>query len=121
MNYFPIVNKKESDLWLGVTSTGLNIYSKNDKLTPKINFPWSEIKNIAYDAKKFTIKPVDKNSPLFQFYSAKSKMNKLILDLCIGNHELFVRRRKPDPIEVQQMKAQAREEKLRRHLGNLID
>jgi merlin protein len=84
VNYFPISNKKESDLWLGVTSVGLNIYEKNNKLTPKISFPWSEIKNIAYDDKKFTIKPVDKHAPSFQFYSSKTKMNKLILDLCIG-------------------------------------
>jgi len=32
----------------------------------------------------------------------------------MGNHELYMRRRKPDTIEVQQMKAQAREEKLAR-------
>jgi len=43
-------------------------------------------------------------------------MNKLILDLCIGNHELFMRRRKPDTIEIQQMKAQAKEEKQRRQI-----
>ena len=30
----------------------------------------------------------------------------------MGNHELYMRRRKPDTIEVQQMKAQAREEKM---------
>ena len=29
----------------------------------------------------------------------------------MGNHELYMRRRKPDTIEVQQMKAQARDEK----------
>lgn len=29
----------------------------------------------------------------------------------MGNHELYMRRRKPDTIEVQQMKAQAREDK----------
>lgn len=29
----------------------------------------------------------------------------------MGNHELYMRRRKPDTIEVQQMKAQAREER----------
>lgn len=43
-------------------------------------------------------------------------MNKLILDLCIGNHELFMRRRKPDTMEIQQMKAQAKEEKQRRQI-----
>lgn len=36
-----------------------------------------------------------------------------ILDLCMGNHDLFMRRRKPDSMEVQQMKAQAKEEKHR--------
>ena len=39
-----------------------------------------------------------------------------ILELCVGNHELFMRRRKPDPMEVQQMKAQAREEKCRKQM-----
>lgn len=43
-------------------------------------------------------------------------MNKLILDLCIGNHDLFMKRRKPDSMEIQQMKTQAREEKLRRQV-----
>ena len=115
VNYFPISNKKDSELWLGVTALGLNIYEKNNKLTPKISFPWSEIRNISYNDKKFTIKPVDRaHSPNFQFYSSKTRMNVLILDLCIGNHDLFMRRRQPDSMELQQMKAQAREEKARR-------
>ena len=114
VNYFPISNKKESELWLGVTALGLNIYEKNNKLNPKITFPWNEIRNISYEDKKFTIKPVDKGAPFFHFYSSKTRMNKLILDLCIGNHDLFMRRRKPDSMEIQQMKAQAREEKMRR-------
>jgi radixin len=32
----------------------------------------------------------------------------------MGNHELYMRRRKTDSIEVQQMKAQAQEEKIAR-------
>ncbi|XP_015784229.1 merlin-like [Tetranychus urticae] len=115
VNYFPISNKKESEIWLGVTAMGLNIYEKDNKLSPKITFPWNEIRNISYDDKKFTIKPVDKNAPLFHFYSSKTRMNKLILDLCIGNHDLYMKRRRPDTMEMQQMKAQAKEEKLRRH------
>ncbi|XP_053202946.1 merlin-like [Panonychus citri] len=114
VNYFPISNKKESELWLGVTAMGLNIYEKDNKLSPKITFPWNEIRNISYDDKKFTIKPVDKNAPPFHFYSSKTRMNKLILDLCIGNHDLYMKRRRPDTMEMQQMKAQAKEEKLRR-------
>lgn len=147
-NYI-LQNKKETNLWLGVTALGLNIYEKENKLTPKTTFAWSEIRHISFDDKKFIIKPVDKSSPNFVFFSQKVRMNKLvkkksdvgrwvkgglqvalgldernsdkatralfvkILDLCIGNHDLFMRRRKPDSMEVQQMKAQAKEEKSR--------
>ncbi|XP_043686244.1 merlin isoform X2 [Vespula pensylvanica] len=116
VNYFPISNKKETNLWLGVTALGLNIYEKENKLAPKTTFTWSEIRHISFDDKKFVIKPVEKTSPNFVFFSQKVRMNKLILDLCIGNHDLFMRRRKPDSMEVQQMKAQAKEEKSRRQV-----
>ena len=36
-------------LWLGVDALGLNIYEKEDRLTPKIGFPWSEIREGDYD------------------------------------------------------------------------
>ncbi|XP_052005982.1 moesin b isoform X2 [Xyrauchen texanus] len=111
VNYFSIKNKKGSELWLGVDALGLNIYERSDKLTPKIGFPWSEIRNISFNDKKFVIKPIDKKSPDFVFYAPRLRINKRILALCMGNHDLYMRRRKPDTIEVQQMKAQAREEK----------
>uniref|UniRef100_A0A8B9L491 FERM domain-containing protein n=1 Tax=Astyanax mexicanus TaxID=7994 RepID=A0A8B9L491_ASTMX len=111
VNYFEIKNKKGTELWLGVDALGLNIYEHEDKLTPKIGFPWSEIRNISFNDKKFVIKPIDKKAPDFVFYAPRLRINKRILALCMGNHELYMRRRKPDTIEVQQMKAQAREEK----------
>ncbi|XP_031443038.1 moesin b isoform X2 [Clupea harengus] len=114
VNYFSIKNKKGSELWLGVDALGLNIYERSDKLTPKIGFPWSEIRNISFNDKKFVIKPIDKKSPDFVFYAPRLRINKRILALCMGNHDLYMRRRKPDTIEVQQMKAQAREEKTKR-------
>uniref|UniRef100_A0A8B9YWV8 Ezrin n=1 Tax=Bos mutus grunniens TaxID=30521 RepID=A0A8B9YWV8_BOSMU len=86
------------------------------KLTPKIGFPWSEIRNISFNDKKFVIKPIDKKAPDFVFYAPRLRINKRILQLCMGNHELYMRRRKPDTIEVQQMKAQAREEKHQKQL-----
>ena len=96
-----------------MTALGLNIYEKDNQLTPKISFPWSEIRNISFDDKRFSIKPVDKSAPNFVFLSHKLRMNKLILELCIGNHDLFMRRRRPDPMDLQQMRTQAKEEKLR--------
>lgn len=114
VNYFPIANKKETELWLGVTALGLNVYEKDNKLQPKMTLAWSEIRHISFDDKKFIIKPAEKNAPNFVFMSKKVRMNKLILHLCIGNHDLFMHRRRPDSMEMQQMKAAAKEEKARR-------
>ncbi|EGD73066.1 RDX protein [Salpingoeca rosetta] len=115
VNYFEIKNKKGTRLWLGVDALGLNVYEFEDRLTPKIGFPWSEIRNISFNDKKFIIKPNDKKAPDFVFYVSRLRINKRILALCMGNHELYLRRRRSDTIEVQQMKAQAREEKALRH------
>ena len=46
VNYFLISNKRNSDLWLGVTALGLNIYESSNKLSPQITFPWSEIGSV---------------------------------------------------------------------------
>ena len=112
VNYFEIKNKKGTELWLGVDALGLNIYEKEDRLTPKIGFPWSEIRNISFNDRKFVIKPIDTKAPNFVFFAPRLRINKRILTLCMGNHELYMRRRKPDTIEVQQMKAQNKEEKM---------
>uniref|UniRef100_A0A667ZXY9 Radixin-like n=1 Tax=Myripristis murdjan TaxID=586833 RepID=A0A667ZXY9_9TELE len=117
VNYFEIKNKKGTELWLGVDEN-LNKHEPDvsisaPRLTPKIGFPWSEIRNISFNDKKFIkflpslLFPVQD----FVFYAPRLRINKRILALCMGNHELYMRRRKPDTIEVQQMKAQAREEK----------
>eukprot|EP00043_Microstomoeca_roanoka_P015795 m.158538 g.158538 ORF g.158538 m.158538 type:complete len:810 (-) comp16334_c4_seq3:369-2798(-) len=115
VSYFEIKNKKGTKLWIGVDALGINVYEYEDRLTPKIGFPWSEIRNIAFNDKKFIIKPEDKKSPDFVFYVARLRINKRILALCMGNHELYLRRRRNDTIEIQQMKAQAREEKALKH------
>ena len=45
-------NKKGSQLWIGVDAFGLNIYEHDDQLSPKITFPWGEIRNVEYHGKK---------------------------------------------------------------------
>uniref|UniRef100_A0A8B9P450 Merlin n=1 Tax=Apteryx owenii TaxID=8824 RepID=A0A8B9P450_APTOW len=118
VNYFPIQNKNHTDLLLGVDAKGIHIYSINNRFSPNKSFEWSAIRNISYSEKELTIKPLDKKAEVFKFFSSQLKVNKLILQLCIGNHDLFMRRRKVDSIEIQQMKAQAREEKARKKMEN---
>lgn len=37
---------------MGVDAFGLNIYEFDDRLSPKISFPWGEIRNVEYHGKK---------------------------------------------------------------------
>ena len=74
VNYFEIKNKKGTELWLGVDALGLNIYEKEDRLTPKIGFPWSEIRNISFNDRKFVIKPIDTKAPNFVFFALKCEL-----------------------------------------------
>ena len=50
------------------------------RLTPRIGFPWSEIRNISFNDKKFIIKPVDKKAPDFVFYTGRLRMSKVRLE-----------------------------------------
>lgn len=116
VTYFEIKNKKSTELWLGVDALGLSIYEYIDKIAPKIAFPWSEIRNISFYDKKFTIKPIDKRSPDFTFFTSRVRVNRHILQLCIGNHEQFMKRRTVDSLELQQMKIQAKDERARKQV-----
>lgn len=75
VNYFEIKNRRGTDLYLGVDSLGLNIYEKDDRLTPKIGFPWSEIRNISFNDKKFIIKPIDRKAPVSKNVSNPNNSN----------------------------------------------
>lgn len=116
VNHFLIKNKKHTELYIGVDARGIGVYESLNKLIPKVAFPWSEIKNISFKDKKFSIKNVNKKEPDFIFYAPKQRINELILELCMGNHELYTRRRRPDSMEVQQMKEKAIEEKGRKQM-----
>lgn len=116
VNYFLIQNKRGTDLWLGVDASGLHIYEMNNQQKPQIAFPWSEVKNISFQDKKFTIKPVNEKSEEFKFFTRNIKTNKMILQLCIGNHDLYSRRHKGDTLVVQALKQQAKEEKKRKQV-----
>ncbi|XP_065663905.1 merlin isoform X3 [Hydra vulgaris] len=107
--YYLIQNDKQTELWLGIQATGINIYSYENKLVPKVSFIWSEIKNISFKNTQILIEPMGKDVQSFCFISNDVSMNREILLLCSGNHELYLKRRKPDSLELQVMKLQANE------------
>uniref|UniRef100_UPI00358FCBB5 radixin-like isoform X2 n=1 Tax=Myxine glutinosa TaxID=7769 RepID=UPI00358FCBB5 len=109
VTYFSIKNRRGTNLWLGIDTGGLNIYEQDNKLTPKIGFPWTEIRIINYRDKKLIIKPRDHKAPDFVCFASQAWVNKQILELCIGNQQLYVKRHNPDTAEIQQMKVKAKE------------
>jgi hypothetical protein len=44
------------------------------QVTPRLGFPWGEIRNISFNDKKFTIKMVSKEAPDFKFFSPRFKV-----------------------------------------------
>merc|ERR1712227_797322 len=87
-------NSKKTPVWVGVDSLGINIYEKN---------------NTSGKGKLILI-PSDKKSPKLVMTSTQPKIKHQIYHLVNGNHEMYKRRRRPDPLEVQQMKSQRRDE-----------
>ncbi|KAK0417471.1 hypothetical protein QR680_013029 [Steinernema hermaphroditum] len=112
IQYYPIHNKKETDLLLGVSAQGIGIYQNTNRITPRPFFSWNEIKNISFKNKVFSMKTQD-NSKI-DFKAKHMSINMSVLDLCIGTHNLYLRRRQQDTLEVQQMKAQAKEARERK-------
>ncbi|VDN27029.1 unnamed protein product, partial [Gongylonema pulchrum] len=105
-------NNKETDLTLGVSAQGIGIYKETNRITPRPFFSWSEIKNISFKNKVFSMRTMDKSTITFR--AKDMSINMSILDLCVGTHNLYLRRRQPDLLEVQQMKVQAKEQRVRR-------
>lgn len=50
--------------WSDPPSLALGSLNPFFRLTPKIGFPWSEIRNISFSDRKFVIKPIDKKAPV---------------------------------------------------------
>jgi len=94
VTFFEVTNKKGTKLWLGVHNLGMDIYEYNNKVTPRLGFPWTEIRNISFNDKKFKISMVNKEAPSFKFYAPRFRINKRILALCVGNHEFYTDRRR---------------------------
>lgn len=62
--FVALQNRKGTELWLGIDAHGLNIYEKDNKLNPKITFPWNETKNISFHDKRVMFFTVSQSSLL---------------------------------------------------------
>ena len=115
VNYYGVVNKKNTEVLLGIDALQISIYDKNNKLSPTLGFPWSEIDQIKTSRdNKIIVHLRDKTSSKMTMRCDQPKMKHQIYMMVNGNHEMYKRRRRPDPLEVQQMKSERQEEDERR-------
>eukprot|EP00123_Amoebidium_parasiticum_P003833 comp15150_c0_seq2/m.11848 comp15150_c0_seq2/g.11848 ORF comp15150_c0_seq2/g.11848 comp15150_c0_seq2/m.11848 type:complete len:535 (-) comp15150_c0_seq2:364-1968(-) len=112
ITYYPIINRKGTQLWIGVAEAGLNIYEDNNHLTPRVAWHWPEIKEIAFSGSKFTIRLLDKKS-VIQFNLLHARMVKGMLALCRGNHRRSIQKTQPS-VEEAQVKEQAARARVKR-------
>ena len=100
-------SKHKCNLWLGICPFGINIYEEEDQLMPIRKFSWKELENIKFKKRQFIIIPEQevkkkqigsrvvtfpKKKEIFTV--SKTRINKIILDLCIGYHQIFAHRPK---------------------------
>ncbi|ESN96459.1 hypothetical protein HELRODRAFT_189253 [Helobdella robusta] len=114
VTYFNIKRNKTNKCVLGITNRGINVYNTTDVYQPCFNYTWNQISNVSFSDKKFMVRMVDRSMQDFIFFVDHVKTNKTIIQLCMGNHELFMCRRRPEPREMQQLKiisVQARKQK----------
>jgi len=113
ISYFNIRNKKGKDLYFGVFNMGLNVYESNDQLNPRLGFRFDEIKKISFSGKKCTVRFIDKQTNDFIFFVENVAINEQIIQICIENHELYLRRRQPETEEIIKLRQEIHEERLK--------
>uniref|UniRef100_A0A3Q1C774 NF2, moesin-ezrin-radixin like (MERLIN) tumor suppressor a n=1 Tax=Amphiprion ocellaris TaxID=80972 RepID=A0A3Q1C774_AMPOC len=117
VNYFLIRNMKGHDLLLGLHALGLHIYKPGNKLTPEVTFIWDEIHHVSFQWNLFLIQLLGKKNNFVKLKSSEVKgcqITAMIFNLCMGNHELFMRRRNPDSVEMQEIKIQVARQRSRK-------
>lgn len=102
-----LLSSLRSDLW-----TKRQMFSSSTLHVWESTNWWAQLKwsHPLFTVRKNKLDPFTVHCTLYIVFLAQ------ILQLCIGNHDLFIRRRRVDSLEVQQMKAQAREERARKQV-----
>ncbi|CAG5115217.1 unnamed protein product, partial [Candidula unifasciata] len=55
IHYFDVKDKKSMPWWLGLSPSGLAVYDKADKTSPRKIFKWNAVENVYYRDKRFSI------------------------------------------------------------------
>ena len=63
ITYFEVVNKNKTQVLLGIDALGINVYDKNNKLSPTLGFPWSEINTIRTSKENRLVPQIDPSVP----------------------------------------------------------
>ncbi|OAF67650.1 hypothetical protein A3Q56_04611 [Intoshia linei] len=96
VTYFEVQNAKKSELYLGVDALGINIYERNDKICPKVGFPWSEVAKVVRSDSYITLDTLSSTSERdkFRISLKSSNLARSAVNVIHSNHLNYVNRRK---------------------------
>ncbi|KAL9971536.1 hypothetical protein ACROYT_G017710 [Oculina patagonica] len=73
VHYYEVKDKSNMPWWLGLSPKGIGLYDHGDKIKPRKIFMWSQIENIYFRERKFSIEIRD--SYRHEFKDNKSRVN----------------------------------------------
>ncbi|KAE9548604.1 hypothetical protein FO519_008189 [Halicephalobus sp. NKZ332] len=94
ITYFDFKTPRGTEIHIGINNEGITIYEHGKKLTPKIGFVWNDITKVLYSGMNFIVKLMNSKTENIAATVLDSKAAKPIFGLCMGNHELYLRRQK---------------------------
>ena len=88
--YYPVINKKGSEVLIGIDCLGINFYRPEDKNNPEYSLPFSEVRKVKASDKELTIKFVaDKDIKPTKVRGKLPNSTKKINACIDGNMELY--------------------------------
>jgi len=94
ITYFDLKTAKGTSISFGVNNEGITVYENGRRLTPKIGFVWSDISHILFNHTKVMVKVMDSKVETITANSTSTKISELLLDFCMGNHNLYLKRQR---------------------------
>ncbi|PFX33465.1 FERM domain-containing protein 4A-like isoform X1 [Stylophora pistillata] len=73
VHYYEVKDKSNIPWWLGLSPKGIGLYDHGDKIKPRKIFMWSQIENIYFRDRKFSIEIRD--SYRYEFKDSKTRVN----------------------------------------------
>lgn len=103
VHYYEVKDKNNIPWWLGLSPKGIGVYDHGDKIKPRKVFLWSQIENIYFRDRKFSIeirdsyrantltrRPGAGNMMVHAWFSSTAALAKTMWTMAISQHQFYL-------------------------------